>query len=161
MKPILIAACLAVTLVSSGLAPSIAAAQPQPGDRIARGPVAIVVWNIRKSLGHVRVALCTKVTFANPHKHCPYFADAPAQAGSTTVVVQDVPAGTYAAQVFQDEQDLNAVRRGAFGVPLDGVGFSNDAAIPLSGPQFKDAAFDYDATTPLTVRVKLRYFPHL
>jgi uncharacterized protein (DUF2141 family) len=161
MKSNLIAAGLAVSLAFSALAPGIAAAQPQAGVSPARGPVAIVVWNIKKSLGHVRVALCTPITFANPHKHCPYFADAPAQAGSTTVVVPDVPAGTYAAQVFQDEQDVNAVRRGPFGVPLDGVGFSNDAAIPLTGPQFKDAAFEYDASAPLTLRIRLRYFPHL
>ena len=140
MKPILIAATLAATLVSSAVAPSIAAAQPQAST--ARGPVSIVVWNIKRSLGHIRVALCTPLTFANSHKHCPYFADAPSQAGSTTVVGPDVPAGTYAAQVFQDEQDVNRVHRGPFGVPLDGVGFSNDAAIPLTGPQFKDAAFD-------------------
>ena len=165
MKRLLIAAGVAASLMLNGLAPGLAAAQPDAPVSAAhsqqRGPVEVVVWNIRRGLGHVRVAVCTRLTFANPHRECPYHGDAPAQAGTTTVVVPDVPAGTYAVQVFQDERDVNVIRRGPLGVPLEGIGFSNDAAVPLTGPRFKDAAFDHDPASPLTLRLKLRYFPDL
>lgn len=162
MKPFLIAAALAAGALTLS-APGLARAQSDlPAvATVLRGPVEVVVWNIRKSLGHIRVSLCTKLTFADSHKQCPYHAEAPAHAGATTVVIPDVPAGAYAAQVFQDEQDKNAVRRGPLGIPLDGIGFSNDAPIALSPPKFRDAAFDYDPASPLALRIKLRYFPNL
>jgi uncharacterized protein (DUF2141 family) len=166
MKALFLATGMAVSLTFAALAPSRALAQAgaQGGSSAVgppRGPIEIVVWNIRKSLGHVRVAICTKLTFADAHKSCPYHGEAPAQAGATTVVVPDVPAGTFAVQVFQDEQDLHAIRRGPLGVPLEGVGFSNDAPVPLGPPRFKDAAFDYDPAAPLSLSIKLRYFPNL
>ena len=161
MKPHTFAAGFAAALLAASAAGS-ALAQPEAAapEGVKTGPIEVVVWNIRKSLGHVRVAICTSLTFADSHKTCPYHGDAPAQAGSTTVIVRDVPAGTYAAQVFQDEDDRDTLKRGAFGVPLEGVGFSNDVAIHLSAPRFWDAAFDHDPSTPLSLRVKLRYFPN-
>lgn len=150
-----IAAGIAACLAFFTFAPSIAAAQP------ARGPVEIVVWNIRKSVGHVRVALCDKTSFVNAKKDCPYRGEAPAKVGATVVVIPDVPAGAYAAQAFHDVNDDHVVRQGPFGVPLVGIGFSNDAPIKSSAPKYADATFDYDPDRPAPVRIKLRYFPNL
>jgi len=165
MKPNLIAAGFAAALLAVS---SSGAAHAQPDSEapsvaapVARGPIEVVVWNIRKGLGHIRVSVCTRLNFASSKKTCLYHGDAPAQAGTTTVIVPNVPAGTYAAEVYQDEQDLNTLRRGALGAPLEGVGFSNDASVFLTGPRFKDASFDHDPATPTSVRIKLRYFPNL
>jgi uncharacterized protein (DUF2141 family) len=163
MKPNPIAATLVATLISlssSGLA----FAQSETTTAVAkadRGPIEVVVWNIRRGLGHVRVAICTRFTFANAQKTCPYHGEAPTEVGTTTVIVPDVPAGSYAAEVFQDDDDRGAIKRGPLGIPMEGVGFSNDAPIGLTPPRFKDAAFDYDPSAPLALRIKLRYFPNL
>jgi len=163
MKLPLFAAAFAATLIAASTGGA-AFAQPESpvGEGVVgkTGPIEVVVWNIRKSLGHVRVAICTSLTFADAHKSCPYHGDAPAHAGMTTVIVPDVPAGTYAAQVYQDEDDRNTLKRGALGIPLEGVGFSNDVAIRLIPPRFWDAAFDHDPATPLSLKIKLRYFPN-
>ena len=162
MKHHLIAGAFAATLFTA-CASGAAFAQPEApaAEGVGKsGPIEVVVWNIRKSLGHVRVAICTSLTFADAHKTCPYHGDAPAHEGMTMVIVPDVPAGTYAAQVFQDEDDRGSLKRGALGIPLEGVGFSNDVAIRLSAPRFWDAAFDHDPATPLSIKVKLRYFPN-
>jgi uncharacterized protein (DUF2141 family) len=160
MKSHLFAAALAAALIASC---GSASAQPEaPAAEVATaktGPIEVVVWNIRRGLGHVRVAICTSLTFADAHKTCPYHGDAPAHVGMTTVIVPDVPAGTYAAQVYQDEDDRNVLRRAPLGVPLEGVGFSNDVTIGLTPPRFWDAAFDHDPTSTLSLRIKLRYFP--
>ena len=164
MKLNLIAASLAATLISiSTTGAALAQDTPVPAEAavVARGPIEVVVWNIRKDLGHVRVSICTPLTFASSRKICPYHGDAPAHAGVTTVIVPDVPAGSYAAEVYQDEDDRRALKRGPLGIPLEGVGFSNDAKISLEPPRFKDAAFDFDPASPLAVRIKLRYFPNL
>jgi uncharacterized protein (DUF2141 family) len=162
MKPHLIAAALAASLIAAS-SPGGAFAQPAApapeGAAVKTGPIEVVVWNIRRGLGHVRVAICTSLTFADAHKSCPYHGEATAHAGVTTVVVPDVPAGTYAAEVYQDDDDSGVLRRGPLGVPLEGVGFSNDVTIRLRPPRFWDAAFDYDPATALSLRIKLRYFP--
>lgn len=155
MKRGSIAAVLAASLAASAMVPATANAQAK------RGLIEIVVWNIRKGIGHVRVDICTKTTFVHPHRACPYHGAAPALAGVTTVMVPDVPAGDYAAQVFQDEQDIGKVPRSVIGLPLVGVGFSNDAPTPMRSPRFEDALFAYDPNAPLTLRIKLRYYPAL
>jgi uncharacterized protein (DUF2141 family) len=163
MKPNTIAAALAAALisVSSGVAFAQSDSPPVAGPKLDRGPIEIVVWNIRRGLGHVRVAICTRFTFANAQRACPYHGEALAQGGTTTVVVPDVPAGLYAAEVYQDEDDRGSLKRGPLGIPMEGVGFSHDVPIHLTPPRFNEAAFDYDPSAPLALRIKLRYFPNL
>jgi uncharacterized protein (DUF2141 family) len=158
MKPQAIAATLVASLIFfSTTGPAFA----QSESAVKSGPIEVVVWNIRRGLGHVRVSICTRLTFASAQKACPYHGEAPAQLGLTTVIVPDVPAGTYAAEVYQDEDDREALRRGPLGIPMEGVGFSNDVPIHLTPPRFSQAAFDFDPSAPLSVRIKLRYFPNL
>jgi uncharacterized protein (DUF2141 family) len=73
------------------------------------------------------------------------------------VVIDHLPPGDYAAQVFHDENDNNAVDRGIFGIPREGVGFSRDARIGLGPPKWRDAAFSHGAQ-PQSIRLSLRYF---
>jgi uncharacterized protein (DUF2141 family) len=116
--------------------------------------VEIAVTNVHRTSGHVRVALCTKTTFLKPN--CPYSASAPARAGETTVTVSGVAPGEYAAQAFDDETDAGKVHRNFFGIPREGIGFSNDAPMHLGGPKYKDAAFAVSGSGA-QIRFKLRY----
>jgi len=119
------------------------------------GPVAIDVSGVRRAKGHVVAAICPKANFM--HLTCPYESRAPALKGTTTVVFPDIPPGTYAAQVFQDENDNDEVDRDLVGVPKEGVGFSNDAPIRLRGPMFADASFQV-GEAPVRLRIRLRFF---
>lgn len=120
-------------------------------------PLQIVVWNLRKAIGTVRVAICTQSTFLKAD--CPWEAVVPASNHVATVTIPALPPGVYAAQVFQDENDNHKVDRNVLGVPKEGVGFSNDAPIKLKAPSFKDAAFAHDAEDADPIRIKLRYWP--
>lgn len=115
--------------------------------------MTVDITNVRSTKGHVRVAICPKETFL--HDSCPYEALAPSRIGVTTIVFADIPPGTYAAQVFQDEHDDGVVHRDFLGVPTEGIGFSNDAPLHLRGPKFKEAAFVV-GDHPVTVRLRLR-----
>ena len=127
-----------------------------PAAAFAQGhsPLQIVVYNIKKAVGTIRVAVCTIQTFL---KDCPYEGTAPATLPTTTVTVAGLPPGTYAAQVFQDVNDNHKVDRNPLGIPKEGVGFSNDAPIHLSPPKFKDAAFEHGEEAQ-TIQIQLRYF---
>jgi uncharacterized protein (DUF2141 family) len=109
-----------------------------PASRAEATIVEVAVTGVPDTRGHVRVELCTRDTFLT--EACPYQGAAPAQVGATVVRV-DAPPGVYAAQAFQDVTDQGVVHQNFLGVPRERVGFSNDAAVHVRGPRFKDAAF--------------------
>jgi len=160
----------AITAVLATLVSSPAAAETGPLRDMAAGlkrlvaagapgddakPLQIVVWNLKKALGTVRVAICTPATFLKTD--CPWEGVAQATPQGAVVTIAGLPPGTYAAQVFQDENDNHQVDRNLLGVPKEGVGFSNDAPILLKAPSFAAASFEY-AGDGMTLRVKLRHF---
>ena len=71
--------------------------------------------------------------------------------------MQGVPPGRYAAQAFHDENRNGKVDRVLFGIPKEGIGFSNDVKIRLSAPKFDDAAFTVGGA-PEMIHFSLRYF---
>ena len=125
---------------------------------VAGGPVApltVVVSNVRRAQGHVRVEVCTPAEFL---KTCVHGGAAPARAGVTEVTVPDLPPGRYAIQAYLDENDNHEVDQNFLGVPKEGVGFSNDAPFGLGPPTFRRAAFGHGDSAD-TVTLKLRYLP--
>ena len=116
--------------------------------------VEVSVANVNGASGHVRVALCTRTTFLKPG--CPYFASAPARSGETMVTVTGVEPGDYAAEAFYDDTDAGVVHQDRLGVPREGVGFSHDAPLHLTGPRFGDAAFTV-RRDGAQIRLSLRY----
>lgn len=114
----------------------------------------VAVDNVRDRTGRVHVDICTQAQFL---KDCPIMAEAPAQIGLTTVTISGLKPGRYAAQVTYDQNGNGKVDRALFGIPKEGVGFSNDAKIGIGPPKWAEAAFDYDGQER-TIRLKLRYF---
>jgi uncharacterized protein (DUF2141 family) len=117
-------------------------------------PVAIAVSNVRSSKGHIRFSICSRDTFLR--LSCEFEAKTPAVVGTTTNIFTNIPPGRYAVQIFQDEYDDGIVHRNVLGIPTEGVGFSNDAALHLHGPRFNDAAFDV-GDRPVQLRIRLRH----
>lgn len=63
-----------------------------------------------------------------------------AKAGSRSITFRDLPPGRYAIIVFHDQNDNGLLDENAFGVPIEGYGFSNDAQGLLGAPSFDAAA---------------------
>jgi uncharacterized protein (DUF2141 family) len=118
-------------------------------------PIQIEVSGVRSAMGTIRIDVCTADTFLKPD--CPYWGRAPAVQGMTTVVIPDVPPGTYAAQVYHDVNDNHRVDRGLLGIPVEDIGFTNDAPLGLTGPKFAKAAFVH-TDVPQILSLKLRHF---
>jgi uncharacterized protein (DUF2141 family) len=81
---------------------------------------------------------------------------APIKNGKALCVFTDVPAGKYAMVVYHDQNSNGQFDMNAFSMPLEGYGFSNDAAALFDAPSFKDASFDYDGKRLYTV-ITMRY----
>lgn len=119
------------------------------------GFLDVTVTGVRNAAGHIRVAVCTRRDFLQPH--CARDASAPARAGSVTLRVPDVPPGVYAVQAWQDENDNGKIDTNLLGIPREGLGFSRDAPFRFGPPSFDDAAF---RLTPEggAISLRLRYF---
>ncbi len=114
--------------------------------------VEVSVTNVQGARGHVHVELCPEKLFLGD---CTLVGEAPSVVGTTLVRVLNVPPGAYAAQVFQDENDNHRVDRGLFGVPREGIGFSNDARLYRHGPHFDEAEFKVSrAVERITLRLR-------
>ena len=100
------------------------------------GILQVEVSNVRGTTGTVHVDICTRAQFL---KDCPRSADSAAVVGTTRVTLAGLPAGRYAAQVFYDENGNHKIDRALFGIPKEGVGFSNDAKIRMSPPKWEEA----------------------
>jgi uncharacterized protein (DUF2141 family) len=116
--------------------------------------VSAGIGNIRNARGHVHIDICPQQHFLK--EDCPYSGEAPAHAGTTWVTVHGVPSGDYAIQAFHDENDNHRVDRALFGIPKEGVGFSNDAPIGLGPPKWDAAKVAISGDTHL--RLRMRYF---
>lgn len=119
------------------------------------GAITFVVAGVRSSVGSVRVDVCTASTFLKAV--CPYSSAAAASEGATTVTVDGVPPGVYAAQLYHDWNNNHTVDRGAFGIPVEELGFSRNAEIGLRGPSFARAAFSH-GSAPQVLDVHLHRF---
>jgi uncharacterized protein (DUF2141 family) len=125
------------------------------GGTDTRGVLTVDVGNVRIAKGVVHIDVCPEAKFLKDD--CPWSGNARAKLGETRVTVANLPAGRYAVQAFLDENSNGEVDRGWFGIPKEGVGFSNDAKIRLSPPKFAEAVFAFDGNSR-TIRLNLRYF---
>ena len=73
------------------------------------------------------------------------------------VEVKDLPPGVYAVQAYHDRNDNHKVDRNFLGLPVEAVGFSNDAPVGLSGPSFEAARFNFPGGEQ-TIALRLRRF---
>nr|WP_231708203.1 DUF2141 domain-containing protein [Sphingomonas populi] len=124
------------------------------GGATGTGILHVQIGNVRTAHGRVHIDVCTQAQFL---KDCPISAEAPARVGITTVSLTGLPPGRYAVQAFLDENGNGKVDQALFGIPKEGVGFSNDARIRLGPPKWTDAMFDTTGGEQ-TIRFNLRYF---
>ena len=119
------------------------------------GVLTIEIGNVRIAKGNVHVDVCPEAQFLKDN--CPWTGNARARLGDTRVTVANLPAGRYAVQAFLAENGNGEVDRALFGIPKEGVGFSNDAKIRLGPPKFAEAVFAFDGNAR-AIRLNLRYF---
>ena len=134
-------ATMTITAALTGLAAGAAGA----------ADLTVEIAGLRSAAGLVRVAVCPEDSFTKPQ--CPHVAVVPATAGAATV--RGIPPGTYAVQVFHDEDADGELDRRAFW-PTEGLGFSRDAPMRMGPPNFADAALRINGNG--TIRVTMRYF---
>jgi uncharacterized protein (DUF2141 family) len=135
------------------LALSVAAFLAAPVLDARAAEVRVSVEGVRDDRGSILVAVCDREAFLGPG--CRWTASVPAGPGRVEARVTGVPPGTYAIQVFHDENGNMDLDRTFIGFPKEGLGFSNDAPMKYGPPKFEDAALavtEAGASAALTLR---------
>lgn len=139
---------LMIAAAALALAPLSAAAQQGV-------PVRVTVFGIHNDRGEVLAAVCPEADFLSDR--CTLRAAAPAAFGAVTLTLPEVPPGRYAVQAFHDENANRTIDRSLLGMPKEGMGFSNGAAMRFGPPDFAEAAVEV-GPEGADVVVPLRYF---
>lgn len=79
----------------------------------------------------------------------------PAVAGSTTVVLKDLPAGNYAIAIFHDANGNGKMDMNMVGIPTEDYAFSNNAMGQMGPPTFDSARMELPAAGGVAI-VSLR-----
>lgn len=70
------------------------------------------------------------------------------------VTFKDVPAGTYAIAVIHDANDNGELDTGAFGIPTEAYGFSNDARGMFGPADFDESQFEVTESKQIEINIK-------
>jgi uncharacterized protein (DUF2141 family) len=83
---------------------------------------------------------------------------APASSKGTSIMLGDLnlKPGNYALTAFHDANNDSKLNKGAFGIPEEGFGFSNNPEIGFRAPSFDETKFQV-SKAPSVVQVKFRY----
>lgn len=117
--------------------------------------VRVTVFGVHNDRGEVLAAVCPEADFLSDR--CTLRAAVPAAFGAVTLTLPEVPPGRYAVQAFHDENANRTIDRSLLGMPKEGMGFSNGAAMRFGPPDFAEAAVEVGAEGADVV-VPLRYF---
>ena len=147
----------AAFVMLTGMARATSPSLPPPSSLVIGAPMEITVEGVKSARGHIHVDVCAKSTFLND-QDCGWSITAPAVAGATVVTLPRLPAGRYAVQAYQDENDNGKVDRNSLGIPKESVGFSRDPTLLLGPPHWRNVAIDQTASGS-QIRLKLKSFP--
>lgn len=112
----------------------------------------INVSNIQSEEGQILVSVCTKDEFMKTK--CAYSALSKAvDAQIGPVIIQNIANGTYAVQLFHDLDSDFKLKTGAFGIPKEPWGMSNDAKGKFGPPKFEDAAIEINSSKEITINL--------
>ena len=104
-------------------------------------PLRVIVKGVTKPKGVVRVAVYQQSNFLKGSVSEDMRWLFKADTKPLQYIFLKIPAGQYAVVAFHDENNNGKLDRSPIGIPLEQVGFSNDAVGVAGPPTFQQAGF--------------------
>lgn len=118
----------------------------------AQQQMTVVIQKIRSDKGVIRLTLFTKE--ADYMKIFSIGKAVPAKKNELSITFDNLPAGQYAITVLHDENDNGKLDSNFFGIPKEGVGFSNNASATFGPPSWEKAKFKLEDSKPRAIALK-------
>lgn len=127
---------------------------PTHSTNFSKHSITLKVTNLQSEKGTIRAVLC------NDHnqwlssskyyvgKNCKVEGQAACELTFT-----NIPSGTYAISLYHDENDNGALDLGAFRIPEEPYGFSNNPSSMFGPPSFEEASFQLQNHLTLTIKL--------
>ncbi len=77
-------------------------------------------------------------------------------AGAASITLTDLEPGTYAITAHHDLDNDGKMKQGAFGIPEEGFGFSNNPPLGFSSPSFQETQFQVSGGKT-TLEIRMNY----
>ena len=138
------------------LATVLAVLLPSLAPATTDAPVGIEIVGVRSASGNIEIAVYDSAESFLEDGQSIATATFRAADGVTNGELPGLPAGRYAVAVFHDENANNEFDTNFIGLPVEGYGFSNDAAVFLGPPDYEDAVVEITPEGE-TLVVKLNY----
>ncbi|MBN2543987.1 DUF2141 domain-containing protein [bacterium] len=127
-------------------------------ESIIKGRIIAYVNNLRNEKGLVRMALFNSPDgFPKDKEKVFRSAQATIKDGTSKVVYDNLPYGTYAIVLLHDENLDDDMNYNFLGIPKEGYGASNDAVRKFAAPKFEDAKFMLEADS-LVLNITAQYW---
>ncbi len=119
-----------------------------------RKPLSLVITNLRSSTAPVIVSIYGKENkFPDPTGQLKEYKFK-AKGKTLAVKITDIPFGTYALALYQDENSNGKIDKNFIGYPTEGFAFSNNHKPTIKAPSFENCAFNYNKESS-TVSIKM------
>ncbi len=116
--------------------------------------IKVNVENVKNAEGKIMIALYNS---EETYMKSLFKGDEPkAEVGTVVGEFKDVPYGTYAVAVFQDENENKKLDTNFMGIPKEAYGFSNNATGFMGPPSFKDAAFKVNSSAEKVINIRIK-----
>jgi uncharacterized protein (DUF2141 family) len=122
----------------------------------AQHKLTIVVDGIENAKGKILTAVYDSANFL---KKPAYASMAKADRDEVTIVLDSIASGEYAVSLFHDENDNYKLDVGAFGIPVEKTGFSNNAKGKMGPPKFTDCKFAVTEDTVIYITLTAYEMP--
>ena len=119
----------------------------------AQNKLTVVVDGIENSKGTILVAVYDS-TYVMEHPLYYGMAKVEKDAEEVKVVIENVASGKYAAAVIHDENGNYKLDTGAYGIPVEQYGFSNNAEVKMGPPSFEDCMFTVEEDTEINITLR-------
>lgn len=117
--------------------------------------LTIQITNVKSSQGKLMIAVFNKGDgFPGITKNAVDKKAVAATKGTTQVIFENLPTGTYAIAIFHDENGDGKLNSNLMGIPKEDYGFSNNARSAFSAPTFQEAAFVHKQVQTISIKVK-------
>ena len=108
----------------------------------AQHNIQVEVDQVPNSDGNINIALYnTDSSFLNTESAF-YSMSVNATEGTTTLVLSDIPKGTYAIALYHDEDANNELKTNWLGIPKEKVAFSKAKMKTFGPPKYKECSFE-------------------
>jgi len=116
----------------------------------AQNKLTVTVDGIVNPKGKIWVAVFDSINFL---KQPAYYGMVNIEEGQeeVTVVIDSVASGKYAVTFFQDENGNNKLDTGAYGIPTEKYGFSNNFRPTMGPPTFNDCMIEIKEDTEINI----------